>query len=388
MRKEPSVEENSYFWKGDLKLIEPSYEPDYEKPIHIDLFSGCGGFSSGFEEAGFQTLIANDIHPQSLQTLTHNIKGSFGILGDVKKLEEKSIKKIIGKRKVSVITAGVPCQGFSLSNKKRFADDPRNFLFKEFLRISEFLKPDAVILENVTGLVSTKNGFFKEKIQSEIEKIGYKVSFKMLNSFDYGIPQVRKRVFFVGVKKNNWLFPYPVEEKRRTTVGDAIIGDLPKLNSNEKKDEYLKKAQNSLQRKLRSKKRILENHKAPNHPKDTTEKIRNTPPGSPMYPNFPQRIRLDVSRPSPTQVCGGIRPQFQFGHPTQPRGLSIRERARIQTFKDDFVFFGGLCQERIQTGNAVPPLLSSILAEQLFKLLSGSKIVGISDIRQLDMEFR
>ena len=283
MENESNVEENSYYWKDGLKILEPASEPDYSKPLHIDLFSGCGGFSCGFEEAGFQTLIANDIHPQSLKSLTFNINGSFGILGDVKKVQEKNIKKILGNKKVSVITAGVPCQGFSLTNKKRFADDPRNFLFKEFLRISQFIKPDAVILENVAGLVSTKDGFFKEAIQSEIEKIGYNVSFKLLNAYDYGVPQTRKRVFFVGVKKNKWLFPSPIEERFKTNAGQAIIGDLPELKSNEEKTEYLGKAENSLQRHLRNKRRLLKNHKAPNHPDETIKKIASTIPGQPMY---------------------------------------------------------------------------------------------------------
>ena len=101
----------------------------------------------------------------------------------------------------------------------------------------------------------------------------------------------------------------------------------------------------------------LSNHVSPNHPQETINRIASTEPGKPMYPKFKQRIRLREDAPSPTQLAGGIRPQFQFGHPTQPRGLTIRERARIQSFPDSYVFLGGIVQERVQTGNAVPPLL-------------------------------
>jgi DNA (cytosine-5)-methyltransferase 1 len=97
-----------------------------------------------------------------------------------------------------------------------------------------------------------------------------------------------------------------------------------------------------------------------------------------MYPNFKQRIRLHPDSPSPTQICGGIRPQFQFGHPTQARGLTIRERARIQSFPDWYEFTGGVTQGRVQTGNAVPPLLAKAIADQIMRLLNGEKLNGMS----------
>ena len=109
----------------------------------------------------------------------------------------------------------------------------------------------------------------------------------------------------------------------------------------------------------------LYNHTSPNHPEETIQKIMNTKPGEPMYPKFKQRIRLCYEKPSPTQLAGGIRPQFQFAHPEQHRGLSIRERARIQSFPDSYVFKGGTVQERVQTGNAVPPLLIYELTKQI-----------------------
>ncbi|MFC1625411.1 DNA cytosine methyltransferase [Patescibacteria group bacterium] len=113
----------------------------------------------------------------------------------------------------------------------------------------------------------------------------------------------------------------------------------------------------------------LENHTAPSHPPSTIKKIGSTEPGKPMYPKFTQRIRLHWDKTSPTQVSGGIRPQFQFGHPEQSRGLTVRERCRIQSFPDDFVIFGGTVQGRVQTGNAVPPLLAKAIAIRVKKAL-------------------
>jgi DNA (cytosine-5)-methyltransferase 1 len=111
------------------------------------------------------------------------------------------------------------------------------------------------------------------------------------------------------------------------------------------------------------------NHTAPNHPKATVEKIKNTKPGEPMYERFKQRIRLDWNILSPTQVSGGIRPQFQLGHPEDARGLTIRERCRIQSFPDDFIVKGGTVQARVQTGNAVPPLLAKAVGLAIKKYL-------------------
>jgi DNA (cytosine-5)-methyltransferase 1 len=281
----------------------------------------------------------------------------------------------------TVITAGVPCQGFSLANRKRHADDERNFLFKEFIRITRDLKPTAVVLENVSGLVSTKDGEFKSAISEAISELGYDVHFALLNAVNYGVPQNRRRVFFIGLPKGSkWMFPEithgPESDNPYVTVKEAILGDLPKLNANESSSNYKRKPKNKFEVYIRGNTKELTNHKAPNHPIDTIKKIANTLPGEPMYPSFKQRIRLSPDKPSPTQVCGGIRPQFQFGHPTQSRGLTIRERARIQTFPDNYYFTGGVTQGRVQTGNAVPPLLAKVIAKQLAKVIDSIGVTG------------
>jgi DNA (cytosine-5)-methyltransferase 1 len=375
------VESNHYNWDGIPKILEAKKSNSEVKFVHIDLFSGCGGFSTGFEEAGFTTELAIDIHPPSLNTLYINHQNVTTILGDIRKVSANKIKEFLKTKKVpTVITAGVPCQGFSLANRKRHAEDKRNFLFKEFIRITKEVKPTAVVLENVSGLVSTKNGKFKKDILNAISELGYEVYFSLLNAADYGVPQIRRRIFFIGIPKGSfWLFPNKIHgtnKKPYNTVKDAILGDLPELKADQFSEKYLRPPVSELQKYLRKDISVLKNHKSPNHPQETIEMIKNTKPGQPMYKQFKQRIRLHPNYPSPTQICGGIRPQFQFGHPTQNRGLTIRERARIQSFPDSYEFFGGVVQGRVQTGNAVPPLLAKVIAEQLIKIFSGKKIFG------------
>ena len=388
--KKIEAESNSYNWLDKPKIIS-SLRKEKNDFIHIDLFSGCGGFSEGFHQAGFKTEVAIDIHPPSMETLLNNHKSTNGIVGDIKKVKENTINDLISNKKsIKVLTAGVPCQGFSLSNRKRHSEDKRNYLFKEFIRIAKFINPDAVILENVSGLASTKDGFFKKNISKAISDLGFDVSFSIINSADYGLPQTRRRVFFIGVRKGlKWLFPqktHGINLKPYVTVKDAILGDLPKLKNKEEKTIYISKPTSDYQKYLRRENKVLTNHVSPNHPESTIKKILNTKPGFPMYPKFKQRIRLDASSLSPTQVCGGIRPQFQFGHPNQPRGLTIRERARIQGFPDSYFFSGGMVQGRVQTGNAVPVLVAKQLAKQLLDLINGKKIIGIPEKKmQLDL---
>jgi DNA (cytosine-5)-methyltransferase 1 len=377
------VEKNFYNWDGTPIIERSTKSQDFSKVGHVDLFSGCGGFSTGFELAGFETTVALDIHPPSLQTLRLNHSSAHTILGDIRKVDEKDLSALVSKKRPGlVVTAGVPCQGFSLSNRKRHAEDKRNFLFLEFIRVAKHLRPDVVVLENVSGLVSTKDGAFKRDIAVAIEELGYDVHFALLNAANYGVPQTRKRVFFVGVPHGStWLFPeaeFGTLDSPYRSVRDALLGDLPRLSAGASSLKYSGPPTSEFQEWLRSKHGDeLFNHVAPAHPQETIDRIKATKPGEPMYPSFKQRIRLHSDHPSPTQICGGIRPQFQFGHPTQARGLTIRERARIQSFPDWYQFTGGVTQGRVQTGNAVPPLLAKAIADQIMRLLNGKKLKGV-----------
>ncbi|TXF87718.1 DNA cytosine methyltransferase [Neolewinella aurantiaca] len=365
--KEVEVEKSSYYWNGDPVLHKGTIHNTSKKPLVVELFCGCGGTSVGFEMAGFDVALGCDILRPAIETFKHNHPKSSAILGDIKKVTPEMIENLLDGKKVDVLVAGVPCQGFSLNNRKRKQDDNRNFLYLEFLRFVDYLEPNSIVVENVSGMKST--GTFSEDIEKSLSLVsGMKVTSKLLYAPDYGVPQKRTRLVFVGTKSKDFSFDDIVKTHGPTTSQEYVtieqaIGDLPPLSNGEEKFEYGSKATSKFQRLMRKKKgKRLENHRSPKHPKATISRIGNTEPGSPMYPKFKQRIRLSWDGLSPTQVSGGIRPQFQLGHPSDPRGLSIRERCRIQSFPDHIVIKGGTVQARVQTGNAVPPLLAKAVA--------------------------
>jgi len=370
------VEENGYYW-NKTPIFLPGSKVKNKKPTVVELFSGCGGTSYGFKMAGYEILLGLDIHMPSIQTFKKNHPNAAAILGDVRKIGPEIILDYLNGKKIDVLIAGVPCQGFSLNNRKRHIEDERNFLYKEFIRFLKILKPNAVVLENVVGMKSTKNGEFVKIIEKEIATNGaMRVKSDVLFAPDYGVPQKRSRLVFIGVKGDttfdfsgiqkthgpNRKYPY-------TTVGDAI-SDLPRLEAGQVANKYYNKPITDYQKFMRIESNgLIFNHEAPNHPESTIRKIQDTKPGQSMYPKFKQRIRLAWDILSPTQVSGGIRPQFQFGHPEDNRGLSIRERCRLQSFPDHFYVTGGIVQGRVQTGNAVPPLLAKAIASSLKKYL-------------------
>lgn len=373
--KSVKVEENGYYWNGDPYITKGKL-PDNNKPIVVELFCGCGGTSLGFELAGFEIAIGCDIHQPSINTFKTNHPNVSTVLGDIRKVNPKSFLELLGGRQVDVLIGGVPCQGFSLNNRKRHQNDERNLLYKEFIRFVKALKPKVVVLENVSGMKST--GDFVENIEKDLSLAGkMKVKSKLLFAPDYGVPQTRTRLVFVGIRgceEFNFLdikkTHGPETKRPYVTIKDAI-GDLPSLKPNEIGTKYKKEPFSEYQKLMRGnlKDNKLTNHKAPNHPNEVIEKIKNTKPGTPMYPKFKQRIRLAWDIQSPTQVSGGIRPQFQFGHPSDNRGLTIRERCRLQSFPDNFIVSGGIVQGRVQTGNAVPPLLAKAVALAIKKYI-------------------
>jgi DNA (cytosine-5)-methyltransferase 1 len=355
-----------------------------EAPTLIDLFSGAGGFSIGFERAGFKTILGLDIHRAAAETFMHNFPEAGFILGDARRVSIELVLEATAGLRPDVITAGVPCQGFSLNNRKRHADDRRNYLFLEVIRFAEALRPKVLVIENVPGMASTRKGgtdlSFVHEVASAIEELGYEVSFAKLNAADYGVPQTRERIFFVGVERGlpfEWpdpLFgPASLEKRPYVTVWEAI-GDLPPLGPGESKRGYTAEAHSDYARLMRTGASRLFNHEAPFHDERTLKRIAGTRPGEPLYESFKQRIRLDPNRPSPTIIAGGIRPQFLFAHPFQNRGLTVREQARLQSFPDTFVFEGGMVQGRALTGNAVPPLLAEALAGAIKRALDGNDL--------------
>lgn len=365
--KSVPVEENSYYWKGEPIITRGNFVPNGNS-IVVELFCGCGGTSLGFEMAGYQIAVGTDILKPAIETFKNNHEGVSTILGDIHKVAPEQIIELLNGAQVDVLIGGVPCQGFSLNNRKRHEGDKRNKLYLEFIRFVQALHPRAVVLENVSGMKSTGN--IVDVIKRDLsEASGMNVKSHFLYAPDYGVPQSRMRLLFVGVQGHDFDFNMiqktngPETEHPYNTVGDAI-SDLPHLKANQSATEYNHEPLNDYQRFMRAgvANDKLTNHRAPNHPADVIRMIDKTKQGEPLYEKYHQRIRLALNELSPTQVSGGIRPSFQFGHPTDARGLTIRERCRLQSFPDSFVVSGGIVQGRVQTGNAVPPLLARAVA--------------------------
>lgn len=381
LQSESLVEESPYYWKNEPRVFQPPEKLNSYDPIAIDLFCGMGGLSIGLEMAGFQIALGLDIHKPSVETFRHAHPKAAVILGDISKilsleranedsLLARTVKEVLGNKELDLLVGGIPCQGFSLANKKRSILDRRNYLFVYFMEATRLLRPKYVLIENVTGLATFNNGSFVNDIKTALNELGYNSEHQLLTAADYGVPQIRRRIIFMGCRDGYSIFwPSPVfgsEQKPYRTVEDAI-SDLPPLKVGEVARKYTKnEGLVEYQKIMRCNVDELLNHAAPKHPPSVIEKIRSTEPGEPMYERYQQRIRLHWKRPSPTQVSGGIRPQFQFGHPAQARGLTVRERARIQSIPDKVEIFGGTVQGRVQTGNAVPPLLGMALGNSVY----------------------
>jgi len=343
----------------------------------VDLFCGCGGLSLGFRMAGFKVLLGLDLDRHAISTYKYNNPEVITINKDVRKTSSNEImdEGEIQRSDVDILMAGIPCEGYSLLNRCYNSNDPRNYLFQDFMRIAKKVDPRCILIENVPGLVKRANGTFKEAITQDLRDMGYRVAFTQLNAANYGIPQLRERIFFLAMRETLPSFPPPsyapskqlqlLERKELqpyTSTWDAI-SDLPGLSPGEVRDQYEGDPLTSYQQMLRGDNKRLFNHEAPKHPPWTVKVLKSVRPGAPIYQTFKQRVRLSWKAPAPTIPAGGIRPQWFFAHPEQPRGLTVRECARLQSFPDNYVFVGPLIKQRIQVGDSVPPFLARALAE-------------------------
>jgi DNA (cytosine-5)-methyltransferase 1 len=371
--KEVPSEASAYNWR-DAPRYQGADSPAVRSvPQVVDLFSGCGGISAGFHSAGMQTALAVDIHEPSIATFRLNHSDSATVLGDINQVADRQLADFLDSRRIDVVVGGAPCQGFSLCNRKQFDDDPRNLLFLQYMRVVKLLKPSFVLFENVQNIRSVADGHYTRLIEEYFNDLGYSLTSGVIDALDFGVPQRRKRLIFLGMLGTGKLVPWPIGDSRGAqplTVLDAI-GDLPQLGNDDEVRTYAQAPRRPFQHAMRGDAVRLLNHRSPRHPQETIDRISSTKAGQPMYDSFCQRIRLSWDHPSPTQVCGGIRPQFQFGHPDQPRGLSIRERCRIQSFPDTYEITGGIVMGRVQTGNAVPPLVAEAFGRLIMSIITG-----------------
>lgn len=345
----------------------------------LDLFSGAGGFSYGMEKnEHFRTAIAVDFNPNALDTFKHNMPDTQIINGDITNAEvKKQIIDLSKKLQVNMIIGGPPCQGFSLKGKKLGLNDPRNYLFNEYLSIVETLQPDVFTIENVKALLSTSAGWFKNQIIEKVQELGYYVSYGILNATRFGVPQARERAIFICCKEQE--IRLPIGTDKVVTVREAI-SDLAYLDSGEGdfEQDYINEPTSEYQSARRKNSKKLYNHKASNHSAIAIKKLSMIPPECGKE-HLPQELlgrqqfsgtwgRLKWDSVSPT-----IDTRFDASsngtnnHPYLDRAITPREAARLQSFDDDFIFVGAKVQIRQQIGNAVPPLMAKAIADKIYE---------------------
>lgn len=340
----------------------------------LDLFCGAGGLSYGFEMAGFNILLGIDNDKKALETFELNHKGAKSICGDITHITyEEHIKPLLNGKEIDVIIGGPPCQGMSLSGPRKF-DDPRNKLYLSYIRLVEEIRPKAFVIENVPGLVTLFNGQIKDSIIKKFTEMGYNIQHKILCASDFGVPQSRRRVIFVGMKDKN--FEYPQNNSNIVTCSMAL-SDLPSLENElgEEENNYVTAPQNDYQKLMRKNSNKVFNHIAAKH-SDKVKKIISLVPDGGNYKDLPEKYRnsrnfhvawtrFASEKPAPT-IDTGHRHHFHYRYNRVP---TVRECARIQSFPDDFIFLGNKTEQFKQVGNAVPPLMAKAIAQQLKKIL-------------------
>ena len=382
----------------------------------VDFFSGAGGLTCGLNMAGFQSILGSDIHPTYAATFAKNHPNSRVITGDIRDISERDILKLTNLKsgELDLFAGGPPCQGFSINAPTRPLDDQRNHLFKEYLRIAEILKPKAILIENVPGIVSLGKGSVVTAIYNHLKEMGYSVDHRILFAGHYGVPQMRFRTIFIALRDSgNVEFPEPTHNaaaianfagskslclkidplfaqtlKAKTTVWDAL-SDLPDLELGQLIDdiEYTNPPQSEFQKILRERSTRIFNHGCAKLGKANLDRLKYIPQGGSwrdipqhLLPSGLQRARRSdhtkrYGRLHPDELCSTILTKCDphwgsFFHPTQDRALSVREAARIQSFPDHYVFTGSLTEQFEQVGNAVPPLMAKAIGETIKRLIS------------------
>ena len=354
----------------------------------IDLFCGCGGLSEGFRLAGYEIVGGVDFNEPAIRTYNLNFKGAKGICCDLLSMDKTQIVKEFGDLSdIDVIIGGPPCQGFSAANRyKTEGEDPRNKLFFEFVKFVDLAQPKAVVIENVRGIVTSNNGYAKDRIYEIFESRGYAVNHMILSASDYGVPQRRQRNFFVMIK-NGTKFDFGKLKKvsREVTVEDAI-GELYDHESNDSNDPFYlsEKPATEYRKYLRASDNGVPNHEVRYPAEKVQHRISFVPQGG-NWEDVPEELwptdrknrhssaykRLAVDQPSCTIDTGNN--HSNYFHPLYNRIPTVREAARLQSFPDDFVFVGNRSEQYRQVGNAVPPLLAKAIADKLKEVIENAK---------------
>lgn len=364
----------------------------------IDIFAGAGGLSEGFRQAGFEILAANDFNDDAARTCKLNhpeatfLSGSISDLKAIDFLREADLA--VGE--LDCLIGGPPCQAFSVYNHQRGMHDERSGLFREYLRLVKGLLPKTIVMENVTGITSVADGRAVKEIYKDLTALGYHVEHRTLKAEEYGVPQERRRIFFVASRIGPVAWPAPSHgpnsksKKLFVTVKDAI-GDLPLVGMNEGKEValYTKHATSDYQLEMRKRSKYVTNHIGPFLGEINRERLKHIPQGG-SWRDIPHKFlpagMKQARRCDHTKRYGRLDPKglsstiltkcdLHWGayiHPTQERTLTVREAARFQSFPDRFTFTGARVEQYRQVGNAVPPLLGRAMAKAVARALEAS----------------
>jgi DNA (cytosine-5)-methyltransferase 1 len=352
----------------------------------IDLFCGAGGLSEGFRQAGYEVRVGSDFNEVAGATFESTHKEARFLGGPIQDIPVKAFLKAahLRRKELDVLVGGPPCQGFSVYNHQRGMHDERSSLYMEDLRIVEGLLPKWVVMENVTGMTSVNGGEAVGAILKGLRKLGYAVGHQVVRAEQYGIPQERRRLVFIGNRVGAPIvYPTPTHGpglKPFTTVYDAI-SDLPVLINGQDQETrpYAVKAQTAYQRALRVGSRVATNHTASRLAGVNVERLKHIPPGGSWrdipFKLLPEGMKL-AKRSDHTKRYGRLKwdglastimtkcdPHWgAYFHPDQARAITVREAARFQSFPDWFTFQGSKTDQYVQVGNAVPPMLGKKIA--------------------------
>lgn len=349
----------------------------------VDLFCGAGGLSKGFMDAGYEVVLGIDHDDNALKTFEANhgnakaLKVDLFDLNNVNKIVEEFNKT---HQTLDVLVGGPPCQGFSMAGKRQ-VDDKRNTLYLAMVELAKKMKPRVVLIENVPGILSMNEGKVKEKIFNDFEELGYKMNVKLLYAPEYGIPQIRKRVFFVGFLDHRVNFEYPeklIEDEKDFINCEQAVSDLPAQEGivGENEQDYLNAPLSDYQKEMRKNATKLYNHISAVPSEKTLKFLKMIPEGK-NFRSLPEEYqhiykyaqsltRFHSKKPART-IDTGHHVHFHYKYNRIP---SVRECARFQSFPDDFVFLGPKTSQYRQVGNAVPPKLGYVLGEQIKKYLT------------------
>jgi DNA (cytosine-5)-methyltransferase 1 len=373
-----------------------------KKNSFIDLFAGCGGLSLGLTSTGFKPIFVNEIEPTFAETFyfNHNLHTDQYYVGDINNLVTEIDKYSKFFKNITLVCGGPPCQGFSMANRQRLIDDPRNVLYKSYLKFLHKVRPQFFIMENVKGMaykISEIIADFKKYLGDD-----YNFDYALLNAKDFGLPQNRERFFLIGNRigvDTHKIFENIKKECKKEFVLKDAISNLPSLQPkpHKHKNDINNEEYGFVIRKVSLKKNefyhfingenengLLFNHKNRYNNERDIEIFSRLPQGANSLHSSIADIMPYTSRNhmfkdkyfklNENEVCKTITSHMKFDcnmyiHPTQARGLSPREAARIQTFPDNYLFRGSQNKWFAQIGNAVPVKLAEIIGRNIMKFI-------------------